>query len=85
MENKYLKQQLLVSEDNADGSYCKVVEHLHNCLKHNSRINVQGPGGSFPALLVELKKELHLLKEKWYDYTSSLYLILYSVIFLPLI
>ena len=65
MENKYLRQKLVVSEDNVDGSYCKVVENLHNCLKHNRRMNVQGPGGSFPDLLVELKKELPLLKETW--------------------
>lgn len=61
IENKDLKWSLLVSEANADGSCCKVMEHLDTWLKHSRRMSA----GSFRDLLVELKNKFPLLKEIW--------------------
>ncbi|XP_020257608.1 uncharacterized protein LOC109834105 isoform X2 [Asparagus officinalis] len=62
-ENKNLKQKLLLSEVNADGSCCKIGEHLDTWVRNNGGINVPVYGGSFRDLLVKLTKEFPLLKE----------------------
>lgn len=64
MENKDLKQQVVVYETNADRLYCKVMEHLDTWMKHYNRMKFQGNAASFWDLLVKLKKELPSLKGK---------------------